>query len=214
MNRLPEKCFPDGHKKTFSIICNPEYRTLSYKIKKCKEKKSRLEAKAFKKIGTNGEATIEDTLTGIAKNTDLLDQIDQYNQEIEGLLGQRAQVPARVSVSEMSKDAMYNKLKLESKKLKNAILMLAYRAETALYNVMEDMYANTKKDGRVMLKEIFTSDADLIPDYKNKTLNVFLHSMSTPRGNKLVRELCKLLNQTETRYPGTEMILNYKSVAD
>ena len=114
----------------------------------------------------------------------------------------------------MPEETRYNKLKQESKKLKNAILMIAYRAETALYNIMEDKYKNTKKDGRVILKEIFTSEADLIPDYKAKKLNVVIHSMSTKRANNLVAKLCEFINQTETYYPGTNLMLFFKSIAE
>ena len=65
---------------------------------------------------------------------------------------------------------------------------------------------------RMLVKEIIKSDADLIPDYKNKTLTVRLHSLSTPRANKAVLELCKVLNETETLYPNTNLKLIYKTV--
>jgi len=34
--------------------------------------------------------------------------------------------------------------------------MLSYRAESALYNIMTEFYKSTPKEGRVILKEIFT----------------------------------------------------------
>jgi hypothetical protein len=36
----------------------------------------------------------------------------------------------------------------------NLILMLSYRAETALHALMPEFYNNAKKDGRQLLKEI------------------------------------------------------------
>lgn len=92
--------------------------------------------------------------------------------------------------------------------------MIAYRAETALYTLMDNEYKNTKKDGRVILKEIFTSEADLIAHYKTRKLNVIIHSMSTKRANNLVVKLCEFMNQTETCYPGTNLTLFFKSIAE
>ncbi|MDP3916326.1 MAG: hypothetical protein Q8R96_21580, partial [Bacteroidota bacterium] len=74
-------------------------------------------------------------------------------------------------------------------------------------------YKSTEKEGRVILKEIFTSDADMIPDNKNHTLTIKLHSLSTPRANQAVKELCNFLNQTETHFPLTNLKLVYETVA-
>ncbi|MDP1623837.1 MAG: hypothetical protein Q8M08_16035, partial [Bacteroidales bacterium] len=85
--------------------------------------------------------------------------------------------------------------------------------ESALYNIMSEFYKSNEKEGRMILKEIFTSDADMIPDYENKKLTIRLHSLSTPRANQTVKELCSLLNQTETCFPLTDLKLVYETVA-
>ena len=113
----------------------------------------------------------------------------------------------------MPEEKRYNKLIEESKKLKNMVLMLSYRAESALYGLLPEFYANAKKDGRQILKEIFTSDADMIPDYQNKTLRIRLHSLSTKRANEVVKKLCEILNETQTCFPTTDLKLIYESVA-
>ena len=113
----------------------------------------------------------------------------------------------------MPHEQRYNKLKQESKKLKNAIIMLVYRAESALFNILSEFYKSNEQEGRMILKEIFTSDADMIPDYENKTLTIKLHSLSTPRANQAVKELCSFLNLTETCFPFTNLRLIYKTVA-
>ena len=136
-----------------------------------------------------------------------------YMQNNETKKEQRAQVPSRISISQMEQDQKFNKLKQESKKFKNAILMLAYRAETALYNLLPEFYKGAKKDGRAILREIFSSEADMLPNLKNNTLTITLHSMSTPRANKVVEKMCDLLNQTQTIYPCTNLKMVFKSVA-
>lgn len=202
---------PVDQKRT---IPNHEYKIITYQIKKAREKKSRLEARVFQLLESKGATIGVDHLAqAILKSTDLIEKINGYNDEIKGLLAKRKMKPSRISIAEMPPQQRYNKLKTESKKLKNAIIMLVYRAESALYNTMSEFYKSTEKEGRVILKEIFTSDADMIPDYENKKLTIKLHSMSTPRANQAVKELCSFLNQTETCFPLTNLRLVYETVA-
>jgi hypothetical protein len=126
---------------------------------------------------------------------------------INVLLAKRKNQPSRISIAEMPEEHRYNKLMIESKKLKNAIVMVAYRAESALYNTMSEFYKSTEKEGRTILKEIFSSDADMIPDNQNQTLTIKLHSLLTPRANQAVKELCSFLNQTEICFPGTKNMI-------
>jgi hypothetical protein len=193
------------------IIPNPEYKKLTYQLKKENEKKGRLEAHMFKHM--ENSIDIEHFTKYISKNANLLEKIDFHNKEIQELKAKRKIVPVKITVAQMPEEKRYNKLKQEGKKLKNAVIMLAYRSETALYNIMSEFYKDNGKDGRMILKEIFTSDADMIPDYKNNKLTVRLHSLSTPRANKAVKELCTFLNQTETCFPYTNLILNYETIA-
>lgn len=195
-------------------IPNPQYRQLTHQIKKYREKMVRLEARIFKQMGGNGETTGVDHLAQtMIKSANLIEKINGYNDEIKALLAKRKDQPSRISIAEMPPQQRYNKLMVESKKLKNAIIMVVYRAESALYNTMSEFYKSTEKEGRVILKEIFTSDADIIPDYKNHTLTIKLHSLSTPRANQAVKDLCDFLNQTETHFPLTNLRLVYKTVA-
>lgn len=195
-------------------IPNPQYKQLTYQIKKAREKKARLEARIFQQMEGNGETTgVDHIAQTILKSANLIEKINGYTDEIKVLLAKRKDQPSRISIAEMPPQQRYNKLMIESKKLKNAIIMVVYRAESALYNTLSEFYKATDKEGRVILKEIFTSDADMIPDYKNHTLTIKLHSLSTPRANQAVKELCSFLNQTETHFPLTNLRLVYETVA-
>lgn len=158
---------------------------------------------------TNHEKLME----SIVKSSSLLDQISEHKTTIDELLAKRAKVPAQISVAYIPEYKRFNKLKKEGEKLKNAVLMLAYRAESALLGIISEFCKDTSKDGRMILKEIFTSNADMIPDYENHKLIIRLHSLSTPRANQMVKELCVLLNQTETFFPYTNLLLVYETLA-
>ena len=193
-------------------IPNPEYRDLTYKIKKMKEKCARLQAKLFRKSDT---ATLDDNQIHkiITRNAKLTEQITDCTDCINDWLSKRKGFSSRIKVRDLPQEKQYNRLIEESKKLKNIILMLVYRAESALYCLLPDFYANAKKDGRQILKEIFTSCADLIPDYPNEILYVRLHSLTTPRANALAKNLCAFLNETKTTFPLTNLRLIYELLA-
>jgi len=193
---------------------NPGYKVLTYKLKKENEKKARLEARMFKQLEDVNTFDLENFSTKISKNADLIEKINAHNQEIEALKATRKSIPTRITVAQMPEKHRYNKLKQESKKLKNAVIMLAYRSESALYAIMSEFYKDNEKEGRMILKEIFTSDADMIPDYKNNQITIRLHSLSTPRANNAVKELCTFLNNTETCFPYTNLLLVYETLAN
>jgi hypothetical protein len=195
-----------------ALIPNPEYKQLTYRIKKMREKQARLQAQLYKKLETT---TLEPEQMNkiIAQNTPVAEQITDYTENIDELLSKRKNYPSKIKVKDLPDEKKYNKLIEESKKLKNLILMLAYRAETALYNLLPEFYCNAKKDGRQILKEIFTSCADIIPDYQNQILYIKLHSLATPRTNEVAQKLCAFLNETNTTFPMTTMKLVYETVA-
>jgi hypothetical protein len=194
-------------------IPNPIYNQLSYQIKQKREKKARLEAKIYQKIDPENTPAIENLQKVITMEETAIEQINAFMEEIDRLVAERKTVPARISEEQLPPEKQYNMLKQESKKLKNIILMLACRSESALYSLLPECYANANKDGRQLLKEIFTADANFIPDYQKQTFTIRLHALSTPRANKTAKKLCDILNQTQSCFPSTNLKLIYDSVA-
>jgi hypothetical protein len=194
-------------------IPNPEYKQLTCRLKKTREKKAGMEAKVFQHFEKEDIKSL-DQAKEKQKYARWIEEIDNYKQEIEKLLVTRKSTPAKLKIKDMPDEERFNKLKTESKKLKNIILMIAYRSESTLYGTLPKFYKNTAKDGRQLLKEIFSSDADLLPDYQNKILKVRLHSLSTPRVNKTVKNICKILNETNSIYLFSELKLIYDTVAN
>ena len=201
---------PCLYKKTFP---NPEYRKITTQLKKLNQKKSRIAAKVYKKIHKQPNKTIEELTSKMSKVSDLVEQINLYDQEIKEHKQNRKELLSRITIDQMPEKERYDNLKIESKKFKNAIIMIAYRAETSLYNIIKSFYKGHQNDGRMLVKKILASDADMTPDYSNRTLTITLHSLATPRDNEAVKKLCQLLNDSEVIYPGTDLRLIYKTVA-
>ena len=193
-------------------IVNPSHKKLSNELAKLREKQRRIKAKFYKILDENLDTDIDKIKKCFAGQSELKEEIDSFQQEIDEKVEERKGLDYYIKIEDMPEDKRYNKLKTESKLFINAIKMIAYRAETTIVNLLNPFYRNNEKDGRMLAKQIIDSDADLIPDYPNKKLTVRIHSLSTPRANKAVNELCAILNDTETVFPNTDLVFHYESV--
>jgi acetolactate synthase small subunit len=194
-------------------VVNPEHRRLSYRLKKEKEKTARLKARLFPLTEEAIETSLDDMPALQKKQIKLMEQIEQHQQTEQQIMEERSKIPARIKLKNMPDQARYNKLKPQSKMLMNIMKMICYRAETAVANELSAFLINAKEEKRMLVKQIIQNNADLIPDYQSKTLTVVLHSLSAPRFNAAAEKLAEVLNQTETIFPGTDLMLKFKTSA-
>ena len=85
----------------------------------------------------------------------------------------------------------------------------SYRAETALAQLAREKLKRLD-DARSLIRQLFRTEVDLVPDQQNKTLTVRLHPMSTQGHDEIVRHLCIELTEIETVFPGTDLRLVYE----
>lgn len=90
--------------------------------------------------------------------------------------------------------------------------LIAYRAETAMVSIVRD-FLSRSDDARSLLREIYTTEADIIPDEEAGTLTVRLHHLTNRSSDKVAQDLAEHLNNSETIYPGTNLRLNYELVS-
>ena len=65
-------------------------------------------------------------------------------------------------------------------------------------------------DARSLIRQLFRTEVDLIPDQQNKTLTVRLHPLTTQAQDAIARHICAELTATETVFPGTDLRLIYE----
>jgi hypothetical protein len=195
------------------MVVNPLYRKVEYRLKKLREKLARVKARFFNIVEENLDKTIDEVKSELDKESKLQDTMKSLENDIKSCLEERGKIDSHIEIKKMEPGTWYTKLKTESKLFMNVLRMIAYRAETAVVNVLEDHYSRINDEGRMLVKEIIKSDADLKPDYDNHTRTIRLHSLSTPRANKAAESLCEILNDTETIYPGTDLRLIYETIA-
>ena len=92
--------------------------------------------------------------------------------------------------------------------------MICYRAESSLGQILAAGYKKKKNEMRMLVKNLINAKGNIIPDYHNNTLTIELYSLSTPRDNEAVRKVCSILNDTETKYPGTDLKMIFKFATD
>ena len=124
-------------------------------------------------------------------------------------MAKRKIISTKITLKEMPIDKKYNQLKSEHKHFINIIKMIAYRAETALVQIITPHFTRDKEEGRMLIKQLMNTPADLMPDYQNKTLIIRVAGLSANRFNQAIEELLVDLNKTETNYPGTDLRLIY-----
>ena len=90
--------------------------------------------------------------------------------------------------------------------------MIAYRAETAMVQIIRQKMAR-HDDARSLLRAIYSTEVDILPDQQAKALTIRLHPLANRSSDEAIRHLCDQLNATETLFPGTELRLIYKLVS-
>lgn len=194
-------------------IVNPIYRKLTSTLRNRRSRIKRLEAKLYPLIDELVGAPIEQVVTLTNKQQEIQEEISTLRQEEEMLKKQRKSTKHHIKVAELPEEQRFNKLKTESKLFLNIIKMIAYRAETVAANLLGVHLKNADKEKRMLVKQIIQTSADIVPDITNNTLTVCLHTLSTPRHNEAAAQLAKLLTETETVFPGTDIRLIFKTTA-
>ena len=90
--------------------------------------------------------------------------------------------------------------------------MVAYRAETAMVQIVRQNMAR-HDDARSLLRAIYSTEVDIVPDPQAKALTIRLHPLANSSSDTAVRHLCDEINATETLLPGTDLRLIYELVS-
>ncbi len=194
-----------------TTVINPEYRRLDGEIRKKAAKLSRLAAE-FGSLGLEGDIEPDKVKRYESQKGELRAAVEHLREELTPLKEQRKRVKRHITFGELPESARFERLNVSSKHLIDTVKMVAYRAETAMANALGEKLARTD-DARALLRSIYTTEADLIPNEDAGTLTVSLHSMTSRIHDAAVTHLCKELNDTETVYPGTTLRLVYKMVS-
>ena len=129
--------------------------------------------------------------------------------QLEAQKTTRAAQAKHVELQTLPAAQRFAQLRPEKKHFVDTIKLLAYRAETAMAAVAREKLARPD-DARALLRALYLTPVDLLPDLAANTLTVRLHHQAAPLQDAAAAHLCAELNATETVFPGTSLRLLYE----
>jgi hypothetical protein len=193
-------------------VVNPAWRQLDGQVRKQAALLTR-QAAQFGGLNLPTQASAQQTEELVAQKAQLLQRVQTRQQELEELKAKRRQTAKHVAMKDLPESQRFGQLRTDKKHLVDTIKLIAYRAETALVEVVRQTL-HRWNDARALVRQVFDSAVDLRPDQGNKTLTVRLHRSTTIAHDQTVQNLCEELTATETVYPGTDLRLIYELVGE
>src|SRR5246127_3360530 len=166
----------------------------------------------FGAINLDGEIEPAKAEAYAQRKSDLQEIITWLRKEVDELKAQRKVTQRHIAYKDLPEDARFDRLSTQSKHLVDTIKMVAYRAETAMVQIVRQKMTR-HDDARSLLRAIYSTEIDLIPDPQAKTLTIRLHPLANAASDIAVRHLCAEINATETLFPGTDLRLIYELVS-
>lgn len=146
------------------------------------------------------------------KKQSLLDEIKEMEQVLDDLKACRRDTPKHVMLSELPPEDQFQKLGMKSKYFIDTIKLIAYRTETAMVNIVRKTMPH-QNEARRLLRSLYETSADILPDYEHNKLTVRLHQPANRCNAVTVDNLCRELNTTATKFPGTNLQMVYEMVS-
>jgi len=183
-------------------VLNPAWRSLDKAVKAGTRNLRRMQARL-------GAASVEDADANVQGRADLLEQIQQAEAEIAQWREQRRQTRKRVPAETLPEADRPRQLRPLAKMLTDTIKMIAYRAETAMVALLRRHLAK-EEDARALVRELFVSAVDLLPDEQANTLTVRVHRMAAPVHDRAIAAVLQELTASAFQHPETGMRLIYE----
>ena len=189
-------------------VVNPDYRHLDGKVRSTTAKLPRRLAK-FAAMTFEEPIEPKPVEPFVRRKAALQEEIETLQHELAALKAKRKQTPHHVTIDELPEAARFRQLTTQSKHLIETIKMIADRAETAMANSLRE-HLKRPDEARRLLRALYTTEADLLPDPEARTLTVRLHHAANAATDQVIEKLCEELNATETIFPRTNLRLLLK----
>ena len=126
---------------------------------------------------------------------------------LDAALAEHQAIPTRLPLSQVNPGQQV--LDTETKLIHHAIRIAAYNTSRSLARaiVTDTGYTRADDEAHSLIRAALTGSGDIIPEHD--TLHIRLDPLSAPRHTAAIDELCRVLNDTHTVYPGTGLTLRY-----
>ena len=203
-----------GHATTeapgHETLKNPAYVAIDAQLRKIRADLAKTQAERGRLVLDSNDAS------SVAEHLLRCQPLDQRLVELAeqrgALLHQRKKIAKRIKLADIPVDQRPRFIAPARTQFLNTIRIASYRAETALANMLRG-HLSRPDDIRALLQDLFTHDVDLIVDREAKKLTVSVHHFTNPQASRAIAAILEELNNSETIYPGTDMMLRYQLVS-
>ncbi len=182
-------------------VVNPAYRRLDGQVRSVTGKLNRLLAR-FGAMYLAASIEPEQVEPFRQRKAALQETIERLQKDIQTGKEARKALPRHIPVTALPAPDRFRQLSTQSKHLIDTIKMVAYRAETAMANLLREHLAHPD-EARSLLQALYRTEADLLPDPEAGTLTVRVHHLANAASDAAIQTLCEELNETKTLFPRT-----------
>jgi hypothetical protein len=195
-----------------TMLINPAYRELENQLKRITSKLNYRKAK-FADLEL-GEIPIDEKKANkfLANKSELRSEISELENESQNIKSKKKQIPRKIQFAKLPENEKFDSAINKRKSFMNIVKMIAYRAETAMANIIKKHMSHTN-EARKLLQQLYKTDANLWVDKNSNKLIVELHKLSYWKDDKIMLKLCDELNLSEIKFPGTDLTIFYKMVS-
>ena len=190
------------------IVINPAWRRLDRARRSLNSKLTRRRAK-YAGLDLHPEMDDEKMTEWKLQKAELVEDITHIEHDLAELKIQLSETPHYTEWKDMESDEKFKRLRSGKKRLVDTIKMIAYRAETAMVNIIREKLAK-KDEARSLIRSLFKSDADILPNIEEGVITIRVHNMANPRFDRAIEHLLQNLNDAEFNYPGSTLRLRYR----
>jgi transposase len=148
----------------------------------------------------------------VTKKADLLEQIQQYESELDSLKIKLKKEPKHITWEELDEKDKFYRLLPGRKRLMDTVKMISYRSETAMAGLLKGSTVDMAA-ARRLLQDLYVTEADILPRPEENLLHVRVHNASRPAANASLAQLFEELNVAQVCYPGTDLRMTYELVS-
>ena len=188
-------------------VVNPQRRELDRQKRSVKAQLTQHQAR-FAALTLHPESDEAAQVQWEKRKAELVEAIEGFEEELTAINDQLKTTPSHLEWDKLPESEKFQRLAPSRKQLIDTVKMIAYRAETAMASIVREELARPD-EARSLLRDLFRSEADLVPDLEQGVLRVHVHPMSNPRSNRAIAHLLAQLNAAEFTYPGTNLRLVY-----
>lgn len=184
-------------------VINPAWRECDRAVAKARRQVQKAQVRVA--------ASSQDDGAAIQAKAEAVAALQRAEEDLTQLRNRRKDTPRKVTLDSLPAGQRPTELRPLSKMFCDTVKMIAYRAETAMV-VLLRRHLTKEAEARALIRELFVSSADIIPDEKAGTLTIKIHRMTNPAHDRAIAKLLDDLNQQEFHHPETGAKMVYQLV--